>query len=176
MASKEETWLKLYRSLLNWEWYNDNNVKILFLHLLLIVNIEPQRKRGVLVPAGSIDRTLEQLAAETGLTMRQVRTALDKLKTTKELTVKRHSCFSVFTIVNWSFFQGKRQKNVTLSDSGATKERQKDDNLNKNNRNIEYKEYSSDELGWDDLPVLTADEAQKWEKEHNKQWEGIIQW
>lgn len=134
---KNETWLKLYRSMLDWEWYQDINTKVLFLHLLLTVNIRPQRKLGMSIPAGSIDKTQEQLATETGLTLRQLRTAISKLKLTGELTVVRGSKFSVYTLKNWGRYQAERQKIVKSFDSRATVKRQKSDSLNKNIKNIE---------------------------------------
>ena len=129
---KNETWLKLYRSMLEWEWYQDTNAKVLFLHLLLSVNIRPQRKLGVSIPAGSIDRTQEQLVAETGLTLQQLRTAVNKLKSTGELTVVRHSKFSVYTLKNWGRYQVEQQK----INSRATVKQQKSNSPNKNSKNL----------------------------------------
>ena len=52
----------------------------LFIHLLLTVNYEPQRWQGITVwSAGSAWRSLAKLADETGLTVKQVRTALEHL-------------------------------------------------------------------------------------------------
>lgn len=141
---KNETWLKLYRSMLDWEWYQDVNTKVLFLHLLLIVNIRPQRKLGMSIPAGSIDRTQEQLATETGLTLRQLRTAISKLKLTGELTVVRGPKFSVYTLKNWGRYQSERQKNVRSFDRRATVERQKSDSPNKNIKNIKNRKKEED--------------------------------
>jgi len=157
MASRDDTWFKCYRSLLNWEWYNDINVKVLFIHLLLIVNIESQRKRNVYIPSGSIDRTYEQLVSETGLTMQQLRTAISKLKSTGEITVEQHPNFSVFSVVQWGKFQGKQQQINRRNNSRATAEQQQINSLNKNNK--EYKEIKNicsteqeddDDEGWID--------------------------
>lgn len=154
---KNETWLKLYRSMLDWEWYQDINTKVLFLHLLLIVNIRPQRKLGMSIPAGSIDRTQEQLATETGLTLRQLRTAISKLKLTGELTVVRGPKFSVYTLKNWGRYQAERQKNVTEFGSRATVKRQSSDSLNKNIKNIKNrKEERRDLPSEDETEDLTA--------------------
>lgn len=178
MSDKNETWIKLYRSMLNWEWYKDNNTKILFLHLLLSVNYEPQRKRGVLIPAGSVDRTLEQLKTETGLSIQQLRTAIIKLKSTEEITVVKHPFFSVFSIVSWSQYQNYQQKKQHKNNNRLTEEQQQNNNLNKNNK--EYKEYKenigSDEqiVDDDDEPTLTRKEAEEYERIHGKPWEGWI--
>ena len=132
---KNETWLKLYRSMLDWEWYQDVNTKILFLHLLLIVNIRPQRKMGMSVPAGAIDKTQQQLSTETGLTIQQLRTAISKLKSTGELTVVRGPKFSVYKLKSWDRYQAEQQKNSRSFNRRATEEQQKSNNLNKNSKN-----------------------------------------
>ena len=150
----------------DWEWYQDINTKVLFLHLLLIVNIRPQRKLGMSIPAGSIDRTQEQLATETGLTLRQLRTAISKLKLTGELTVVRGPKFSVYTLKNWSRYQAERQKIVRSFDSRATVERQKSDSLNKNNKNLKNRkkeealppEEEEDLTAWEELEDDAATE------------------
>jgi len=46
--------VKLYRSMLKWEWYDDINVKVLFLHLLLKANYEDKRWRGIEIKKGEI--------------------------------------------------------------------------------------------------------------------------
>jgi hypothetical protein len=96
------------------------------------------------IPAGSIDKTQEQLATETGLTLRQLRTAISKLKLTGELAVVRGSKFSVYTLKNWSRYQAERQKIVRSFDSRATVERQKSDNPNKNIKNIKNRKKEED--------------------------------
>ena len=76
--------IKLHRKFIEWEWYTDNNVKILFLHLLLSVNHKDNKWRGQLVKKGSFITSYEKLAIATNLTIQQVRTALDHLKSTGE--------------------------------------------------------------------------------------------
>ena len=80
----ESGYIKLYRSLLNWEWYDDINTKTVFLHLLLTVNIAKRQWHGITVPCGSRVSSYAVLAKETRLTERQVRTAISHLETTGE--------------------------------------------------------------------------------------------
>ena len=98
-------YIKLFRKLLNWEWYGDINVKVLFIHCLLKANYQEKKWRGVIVPRGSFITSIASLAEETGLTAQQTRTALDKLKITRNLTIKTTNKFSLVTVINWSVYQ-----------------------------------------------------------------------
>lgn len=123
----ESGYIKLYRSLLNWEWYDDINTKTVFLHLLLTVNIAKRQWHGITVPCGSRVSSYAVLASETGLTERQVRTAISHLEATGELTRYKYPNFTVFAINNYDKYQlltdettGHRQGN----DKAATGQRQ----------------------------------------------------
>ena len=116
-------WIKMHRSLLNWEWYDDLNVRVLFFHLLLTVNYEDKKWRGLNIKKGSRITGREQLSKETGMSVRNVRTAIEKLESTKELTIKKDAKGSMFTLVNWCKYQSTDQQN----DQAATRERPESD-------------------------------------------------
>lgn len=82
---RNQGWVKAYRQLLDWEWYTDVPTFKLFLHLLLIVNREPQQWRGQTLGVGSVVTSVSALAAGSGLTDMQVRTALKHLQKTGEI-------------------------------------------------------------------------------------------
>ena len=124
-------YIKLYRKLLVWEWYSDINVRVLFFHCLLKANHKTEKWQGIEINAGQFVTSLGHLSKECGLTERQTRTALSKLKTTGELTSKTTSRYSVISINNWN----KWQANDTQNDKQRTSERQANDNKQ------EYKEY-----------------------------------
>lgn len=98
-------YIKFFRKIQDWEWYKDIPCKTLFLHCLLRANYGTQYFHGKKVEAGSFITTVRNLAEETGLTIQQVRTALNKLKITQELTIKSHSSNTVITINNWIDYQ-----------------------------------------------------------------------
>lgn len=98
-------YILLYRSLLDWEWYSDVNTKTLFLHLLLTVNFEDRKWRGKLIKRGQRVCSRDQLAEETGLTQQSVRTALNKLKSTGEITNTASPQGTVITVVNYDKYQ-----------------------------------------------------------------------
>jgi hypothetical protein len=97
--------IKLHRQLLDWEWYSDLNVFRLFTHLLLTVNYEQRKWRGITIEPGQIVVSLQNLAESCGLTFQQTRTALDKLKSTNEITSKTTNNYTLITVVKWKNYQ-----------------------------------------------------------------------
>lgn len=136
-------YVKLYRKLESWEWYTDIPTKVLFLHCLLRANHKPNKWRGMMIEAGSFVTSYSKLSSETGLSVREVRTSLNRLKSTSEVTHETTSEFSVINVVKWADYQGyddESDKAIdTPNDNQATSERQANDKrttTNKNDKNI----------------------------------------
>ena len=113
----DEGYIKLFRSMTNWEWYQDTNTKAVFLHLLLNANLEETRFMNHVIPKGGLVIGRKRLAADLGISERSVRTALKHLKMTNEVTIETTNRFSIVTIVNWEKYQAnsKRVTNKTTS-------------------------------------------------------------
>ena len=131
-------YIKLHRSMLSWEWYSDNNVKSVFLHLLLTANYEPKRWQGRVIERGELITSRGHLAAECGLSVQQTRTALKKLQSTGEIVIKSTSQFTLITICNYANYQDR------TNDEQPTNNQQSTSNQPANNQQItttkEYKE------------------------------------
>jgi len=120
-----EAFIKLHRKMLEWEWYRDTNTLCLFLHCLLIANWKDGRFMGIDIPRGSFVSSYPQLAQQTNMSIQNVRTAINHLKSTGELTVKSHAKFSVFTITNYCQYQDTNtQTNSQLTVSQQATNRQ----------------------------------------------------
>ena len=98
-------WIKIHRSILDWEWYSDLNVRVVFFHLLLKANFEDKRWQGALVRRGELVTGRSQLAAEIGISEQQVRTALNKLESTGEITSRATNKYTIVTICNYERYQ-----------------------------------------------------------------------
>ena len=98
-------WIKIHRKLLDWEWYDEPNVMRLFLHLLLKANHKDKSYRGTLIKKGMLLTGRDLLAKETGLSIQQIRTAINKLKSTNEITIKTNKQGSVIQIVKYAEYQ-----------------------------------------------------------------------
>lgn len=134
-------YIKLYRKLINWEWYQDINTKTLFLHLLLKANWKEGSWQGINYKRGQLIASMNTLAAETGLTFEQTRTAIKHLKSTGEITYEKIAKGGLITIVEYNHFQDnptqKPQKTHTETQSETT-EATHETQQYKNNK--EYKE------------------------------------
>lgn len=93
--------------------------------MLLKANWKDGRFQGTTVPRGSFVSSLQNLSSETGLTIREIRTAISHLKTTGEVTSEGHNKYSVFTVVNYDLYQSSD----TQTDTQATWERHSNDIL-----------------------------------------------
>jgi hypothetical protein len=98
-------WIKLHRQFLDWEWYDDHNTSRLFLHMLLKANHEDKKWRGQIIHAGSFIGSLGGLSEQTGISLQSVRTSLDRLKSTHQVTCKTTCRHTLFTLVKWRMFQ-----------------------------------------------------------------------
>lgn len=113
-------YVKISRKILDWEWYTDINTKVLFLHILLKANWKPSRFQGTEVPRGSLVTSQQNMAAETGLTIKNVRTALKHLENTGEVAVSRHPKFSVITVKNYNQYQSSGSQTAVEGQSDGS--------------------------------------------------------
>ena len=101
-------WIKLNRSMLKWEWYDDVNTKAVFLHALLKANYEDGAYRGHKLCPGDVVFGRKKWAEQLGMSEQQVRTAIDHLKETGEIsTIKTTNRFTILRIENWTLYQSK---------------------------------------------------------------------
>lgn len=162
----EEGYIKLHRSITKWEWYQDANTARLFIHLLLTVNHTPQKWRGIVVERGQRVASYKVLSAELGLSEREIRTAVNHLKTTGELTLTTTPKYGLYTINNYDVFQEvtpKRSPERHSSDTQATPKRQQCKN-DKNDKNDKNNTLAHFEAFWGAYPkkVGKQDALKKW--------------
>ena len=98
-------WIKLHKTLKDWEWYDDHNATRLLVHLLLSVNYEDKTWKGQTIKAGSCVTSWENLSKEIGLTVKQTRTAMAKLEASKEVARYATNKWQAITLVKWDKLQ-----------------------------------------------------------------------
>jgi len=127
--SKAGGFITLHRQLLDWEWYKDTNTKVLFLHLLLKANYKDMSFEGHKILRGQLVTSLPSLASQTGLTVRQIRVSLDKLKMTGEVTSSSYPRYRIITIVKYNDYQDDDRQDVSQMTGEMSSGRQADDRL-----------------------------------------------
>src|SRR3989304_4704278 len=113
-------YIALHRKILDWEWYKNTNVVRVFFHLLIKANFEKKKWMGIEIMRGSFITSYANLSFETGLSIQQVRTAINKLKSTSEITSIATTEYTVITVVNYDEYQNTTKH----SNKRATNEQQ----------------------------------------------------
>lgn len=131
-------YIKLYRQIEEWEWYDDFLVFKLFIHLLLHANHQAKNWRGIAIQRGELITSYSQLTSQlTGkqqakLGVQQIRTAIDKLKATGEITIKTNNKFSLIKLNNYDLYQSDN----TPTNSPVTNEQQATNKQLTTNKNV----------------------------------------
>lgn len=111
MMFVEKGFVALYRKFKDWEWYQDSNTVRVFLHLLLSANWKPTRFAGSCIERGSCVLTRKRIAKDLNLTEQEVRTALNHLISTNEITCQSTNKFSILNIVKFNDYQVSENEN-----------------------------------------------------------------
>jgi hypothetical protein len=112
--------IKIFRKLIEWEWFKNSETVHLFIYLILKANFKPSYFMGHDIPRGSLVCGRKQLAEDTGISEQSIRTILDRLKSTSEITSKSTNKFSIITICNYDSYQFDLKKSTNKSTSIST--------------------------------------------------------
>lgn len=137
-------YIKLHRTLQEWGWYKDQNVKGVFLHLLINARHTKGAWMGQQLLPGQLISGRNSLANDIGITAQNVRTALGKLKSTNEITIKSTKHYSLITIVNWAVYQGSstiKSTNKSTINQPTTNQQL---TTNKNDKNVKNEKKDKD--------------------------------
>jgi hypothetical protein len=134
---KSSGYIKIYRKMLEWEWYDDINTFKLFIHLLLKANHSDNKWRGIQVKRGQLITSYDKLSKQTKLSQKKIRTALKRLKSTGEVASQSTNNYSIITINNYDIYQQKdKPKGKQGASEGQAEGKQRATNNNdKNEKN-----------------------------------------
>ena len=112
MLLPDDGFVKIYRKITNWDWYDDPNTFRLFVHCILKANYKEKEWHGITIPVGSFVTSYAKLAKELKLTPDKIRLAMKKLKTTKNITVKSTTQYTVITVISYQKYQINPKQNT----------------------------------------------------------------
>jgi len=122
-------WICMHRKILDWEWYGDSKMFHLFFHLCASANYEDSQWRGRVVKKGQLITGRKKLSSETGISEKSVRTCLNRLVKSGEITKEGASKFTIITVCNYDKYQhykyaegpGRGQEGARMSEKNLKK-------------------------------------------------------
>lgn len=131
-----EWFVQIHRKILEWEWYNDVNVKVVFLHILFTANYTEKKWRWITILPWQLLTWRKSLSKDTWLTESQVRTALDKLISTWEIANQSTNEYSILTLNNWESYNQPIASKIANESPTIRQRVATTNNINKDNKEI----------------------------------------
>ena len=117
--------VKIYRNLVEWKWFKRPNTLALYIYCLLNANWKDSIYEGKKIPRGSFVTGRKKISCDTGLTEQEVRTSLNHLISTNDITKETTNKYTIITIVNYELYQKDNQKsNNQLTNNQPTTNQQ----------------------------------------------------
>ncbi len=113
-------WISIHRKLTKWGWYQKSEMVHIFLHLLLMANHEDGKWQGHIIKRGQFITGRLSLSKDTGISQQTIRTCLDRLKSTNEITIKSTNKFSIITILKYEDYQSEQGRLTIKSTTKLT--------------------------------------------------------
>lgn len=116
-------YMKLFRKISEWEWYDDPVTFKVFLHFLLTARWRDGSWHGIEIKRGEVLESLPSIAQKNGLTVRNVRTAIQHLIDTNSVTIRKVGRCHIYKVSEYEKYQ-VRQDSRQDSDMEVTGNRQ----------------------------------------------------
>lgn len=121
-------YIKLFRQIVDWEWYDDIPTCRLFIHLLLKVNHADRNWQGKKIERGSCITSFASLSTETKLSVEQIKRALKNLMKTGEIKKISTNQNTLIIVTKYDDYQC-----FASVDNKQTTNEQQEDNMQKTN-------------------------------------------
>lgn len=156
-------WVKTYRQLIEWEWYQDSQMVHLLIHLIVQANHTDLQWRGITIKRGQLLTSRRKLSIETGISEQSIRTCLDRLQSTNEVTITSTNRNSIITVTKYDDYQSNEtdinqpinQQSTSQSTNNQPAINQPSNKNDKNDK--EYKKNILSEINSDDFPEINSD-------------------
>ena len=102
----EQGWVKFFRSIIDWEWYDDPNTFRMFFHLIVTANHKDESWRGRTIKRGQKLTSVRHLADELSIDEKTVQRCLRNLQSTREIKVEPSRNGTLITVRKYDDYQG----------------------------------------------------------------------
>ena len=99
------SWIKIFRELLQWEWFEKAEMVQLFIYLLLKASCEDKQWQGIVIKRGQLVTSNASMRRDLKLSEQQIRTCIKRLISTGEITYKATNRYVIITICNYDRYQ-----------------------------------------------------------------------
>lgn len=120
MGDKDPGFVVINRNILDWEWFTDPNTLLVFMYLLIKANWKDKTWGKRKIKRGQLVTSLAKIAEETGLSVKNVRTALAHLEQTNQVANLSTPQYRIITIKNYSKYQDLANKPAKQRQSNGT--------------------------------------------------------
>lgn len=153
-------YVRLFRQIDEWEWYDNPFVKAIFLHCLIKANDKAKKWRDLTLKRGQFVTSYEKLAASNGITIQQTRTALKQLQLTNEIEYQSTNQYTVITVKNFNLYQATNTQKIKADNPPTNKQNEGQvtttNNIYKDTNNIYNISLSNKEkISKDEREILT---------------------
>ena len=166
----EQGWVKLHRKFINWEWYDEPNVKSVFIDLILNANHQASAWHGHEIEKGSFVTSVADIAARNGLTTQQVRSALVKLEKTGEISKKSTNKNTLIIVLGYAKYQDlfveEQQTNNKQTTNSLYNKNEKNEKNEENEKNIYKREPYKDNTDMY-ISAPTLDEVKRYIRDNS---------
>lgn len=115
------SWIKIFRELLQWEWFEKAEMVQLFIYLLLKASCEDKQWQGITVKRGQLVTSNGSMRRDLKLSEQQIRTCIKRLISTGEITYQSTNRYVIITICNYDKYQeNKSTANEPINEQANT--------------------------------------------------------
>ena len=138
--NKAMGYVKLFRSIKQWEWHDEPATLSLFIHCLAMANHKPTKWRGITIERGTFVSSRAKLMDMTGLSERAFRTALDRLKESGTVSSKSTNKYTIYKVENYNSYQDDVQQSDQQETQQASQQTSSKRHTNKKLKNEKNEE------------------------------------
>jgi hypothetical protein len=176
MENNNGGFIVIARKIKSWGWYSDPTTFCLFIHLLIMANWKDGYFEGRLIKRGQLATSIKSLALKTGLSIKQVKGSLNKLRGTHEITTEGLARYTVITVVAYDQYQSKgpskgQQRDQQNEKSGTTKGTTKGPQYNNKRKNKEKEKINKKEMPTFFEWIASHEAPFESVEQRNKEWD-----
>lgn len=121
----KEGYIRIARAIEDWRWSDDPTMVYFWLRILILANWRDKAWRNKVIKRGSFVTTLASLSTQLNLSVKQIRTCLDRLRAGGEVSTNTANNYTLITICKYDSYQCQSANEWQMNDkcedkSGAT--------------------------------------------------------